>query len=444
MLYPEKESSTLEWKREVPLNDQLIKTMIAFCNQFGGKLVLGVGDDGTILGLSESQIEQLLEFVEKAIYEASSPSIIPRTYIQRFEDKLVLVIEVAPGMNKPYYRISEGSEKGVYIRLGRSTLRATKEIIEELQWQSKGIDFECLPVRRAMIQDLDEEKIKKFLAKRKNSSKNEISDEILKSYGLIAVEQTRGYPTYSGLLLFGKKPQDYVSEAMIICSHFLGTSGREVLATVDCEGNLFDQFQQAYGFILSRLYRSFIIRGPEREEMLEIPEEAIREALLNALVHRNYHIQAPIKIAIYDDRIEFFSPGQFPGPMKVDDLTLGITYLRNPAICKVFREAKYIEKLGTGLITIFSKYKERGLKRPEFIDGENYVKCILPRLIEYVYNDADHVMVLFEKADEITINDVMDHLSLSRATAGRRMKALVDGGRIIRVGHTKAVRYKKH
>jgi predicted HTH transcriptional regulator len=437
MQYPESESSTVEWKKDIPRNDQLIKTAIGFCNQFGGKLVIGVDDNGLITGVPEDAIEQLLEFVDKTIYEATSPSVIPRTYIQRFADKAILVIEVAPGMNKPYYRTSEGIDKGTYIRLGRSTMRATKEIIEELQWQSRGIDYECLPVRRASKEDLDTAKIKDFLDKRKSKDEAKITDHLLKSYDLIAYEQTGCFPTVAGILMFGRNPQSYVSESMIICSHFLGTSGRETLATVDCVGTLFDQFHQAYGFILSRLYRSFTIRGPKREEVLEIPEEAIREALLNTLVHRNYHIKAPIKIAIFDDRIEFFSPGQFPGPMKIDHMKMGITYLRNPAICKVFREAGYIEKLGTGLLTIFSTYEERGLQCPEFVDGENYVKCILPRKSRAASLEAELVMKLFDDKEEISIQDVMRYLSAPRASAGRRLKELVDKGRIIRCAISK-------
>src|SRR5262249_10518101 len=158
---------------------------------------------------------------------------------------------------------------------------------------------ECLPVRRASIEDLDKTKIKNFLDQRKGKNETKITDQLLKSYDLIAYEQTGCFPTVAGILMFGQNPQSYISESMIICSHFLGTSGRETLATVDCEGTLFDQFQQAYGFILSRLYRSFTIRGPKRDEDLEIPKEAVREALLNTLVHRNYHIKAPIKIAIF-------------------------------------------------------------------------------------------------------------------------------------------------
>ena len=166
---------------------------------------------------------------------------------------------------------------------------------------------------------------------------------------------------------------------MIICSHFSGISGRAAIASVDCTGTLFEQFETAYNFILSRLSRSFIIRAPKREEQFEIPPEAIREVLLNAIIHRNYHINGPTKISIYNNRIEFFNPGVFLGPLDTHSLKLGLTYIRNNVICKVFREAGYIEKLGSGFITLFNSYEQMGLYPPEVIQGENFIKCILPR-----------------------------------------------------------------
>jgi len=446
MRHPESESNTVEFKQELPRNDQLIKTTIGFCNQHGGKLIIGVTDDRVVRGLPDSEVEHILETIDRAIYEACSPHIIPRVYAQKFNDKTVVVIEVSEGMNKPYYRRSEGVERGVYIRLGRHTMRATQEMIQELQWQNSGIDYECIPVYSATVEDLDKAKIQNFLETRKNDGETKLTDEVLRAYRIIAYDQSKQYPTILGILLFGRNPQHYVSEAMIICSHFQGISGRETIATVDCEGTLFDQFKQAYAFVLERLYYSFTIKGLKRDKKLEIPEEAIREALLNAIVHRNYHIKGPTKIAIYDDRIEIFSPGQFPGPISLNDLKTGISYLRNPMMCKVLREADYIEKLGSGFITIFSSYRERQLKTPQILEGANFVKCILPRGVcmeetEYI-SDYDSIRELFATRKEISVSDVIVRLSVSRSTAVRRLNEMIASDLIERVGHTKAAKYK--
>ena len=445
MRYPEDESSMVEWKKEVPKNDQIIKTVIGFCNHYGGKIVIGVANTGEIVGIPQDDFQKALESLDKAIHEACYPPIIPRIYGHRFGEKTVLIIEVASGMSKPYYRKSEGIHQGTYMRLGRNTLRATPDMIEELRWQANGLNFETLPNYRATKEDLDEKLIQFFLDHRKNHAHAEMTDLVLRSYQLLVLEHSKLFPTQAALLLFGKQTQFFLSEAMIICSHFHGISGRDAIATVDCEGTLFSQFKQAFSFITSRLYRSFKIIGPQREEKLEIPEVAIREALLNAIIHRNYHIKAPIKIAIYDNRIEIFSPGSFPGPLDPCNLKAGITYLRNPIICKIFREAGYVEKLGTGLIAIFDSYQQYGLADPTVIDGENYVKTILPRVPkkEEKKPKEDELTRLFSLSQEISLADVQHILGLSRGTASRKMNRWIKLGKVERIGKTRSVRFKR-
>ena len=410
MKYPDKESSILEFKQALPQNNQIAKTIIGFCNQHGGKIIVGVQDDGTIIGLSEEEIEHALEYLDQMIYKATCPPIIPRVYAQTISDKMVLIIEVASGMNKPYYLQKEGLEHGTYIRLGRSTLKATADIIEELKWEAHGVTFDTMPLYQAKMKDLDIAKIKAFFKNRKGSKKIPSDFEpALIAYNLIAREHAHVYPTIAGILLFGNEPDAFLSEAYINCTRFAGNEGREGLATLDCYGTLMEQYHEAYNFILSKLHRSFTIKSSIRKEELEIPEVAIRETVINALIHRNYNIKAPIKIAIYDNRVEIFSPGSFPGPLTAKNVTMGLTYLRNTAIAKVFRESGYIEKLGTGFLTIFNSYKKRGLKTPEILDGENFVKCILPRATESIpalkveSDELKKILQLFQSATELSI-----------------------------------------
>ncbi|MCB1116662.1 MAG: helix-turn-helix domain-containing protein, partial [Chlamydiia bacterium] len=374
--------------------------------------------------------------------------IIPAVYSQRIGNKTLLIVEVSSGMNKPYYQTSEGIGKGTYVRLGRSTVKASADMVEELKWQTRGRSFDLMPVYHAKEEDLDPAKLMHFFSHRKTVKAASLSAKLLDSFDLTVEEHTSIYPTAGGILLFGKDPQRYFSEAMILCTHFAGTSGRKALSSIDCVGTLFEQFDQAYHFVLGRLSRSFKIEGPKRKEELEIPETALREVLLNAIVHRNYHINAPTKIAIYDNRIEVFSPGVFPGPLDPNNLKMGITYIRNRAICKAFREGGYIEKLGSGFITLFESYEARKLSPPEVIEGENFIKCILPRSsFPSKQEEADDVgkkiLNLFEMSDAITISDVMTTLNLSRPTAGRRLAKLVEEGILEQVGKGKGVFYRK-
>lgn len=431
MKYPDFESSILEFKQELPKNEQIIKTAVGFCNQNGGKIIIGINNTRDVIGIPEAEIQRALEYLDKTIYETSSPPILPLVHAQRIGEKTLLLIEISKGMNKPYYVKSEGLERGVYVRLGRNTLRANADLIEELKWQSRGLSFDTLPVYHAQRHDLDTKKLKK------------LTEEQLLSNHILAEEHGKKYPTATGLLLFGLNPQRFFPEAITICSHFSGTKGREAIASIDCTGTLFEQLDAAYAFILGRLSRSYSIRGKKRIEKLEIPEIAIREILINALVHRNYHIPGPIKIAIYDHQIEIFSPGCFPGPLVPSNLHLGLTYIRNIGIGRAFREAGLIEKLGSGFLTVFDSYAQSGLLKPEIIEGENYIKCVLPRTkdLRTDSSDSSKILALLNRIGEISISDVIKDLSLSRANAGRKLAALVAEGLLVQTGSGRMTRY---
>lgn len=448
MKYPESESSTVEWKSSFPEKEQIIKTIVGFCNRFGGKLIIGVSNNGDIVGIEESTAEEQMEHLDKMIYESTAPPIIPLVHSQRIGEKVILLIEVSSGMNKPYYIKSMGMEKGVFVRLGRSTMKANVDMIEELKLSSRGLHFDLSSLYHATTNDLDIEAIESFFSLRKGKKRSFI-DNILASFNIINEEHKSKYPTVTGTLIFGKRPEKHLPEAFIICSRFSGISGRNAIASQDCTGTLFEQFEMAFAFIVKHLHHSFVIREKKREEKLEIPEVAIRETLLNAIVHRNYHIRAPIKIAIYDNRIEIFSPGDFPGPINKSNLLSGLTYIRNPGISKIFRQAKYIEKLGSGFHNLFHSYENWGLVPPEVIEGENYIKCILPREKQKALHGKDSIkeeekiLNLFNQTEEITISDVISSLGIARATAGRRLNSLVKAFKLKKIGSGKSTSYKK-
>jgi ATP-dependent DNA helicase RecG len=444
MKYVGQESSKLEFKSILPSSAKIIKTVIGFCNAKGGKLIIGVQDDGNINGLSEEEIHQAMEWLDHTIYEACTPPILPLIYQQRIEDKTLLVIEVSSGTNKPYYQKSLGLSEGTYIRLGRSTVKADADIIEELKWQSRGISYDQLPVYHSSIEDLDSEKIQNFLDHRRNGISSPFNKDLLLSYEIIKKEHVTEYASIAGMLLFGKSPQQFLSEAYILCCHFSEFKDREAIASRICKGTLFSQFEESFDFILGRLNKSFKIEQKKREEHWEIPPIAIREVLMNAILHRNYHINAPIKISIYSDRIEFFSPGGLPGPMDPSELESGITYVRNTAIAKILWEARYIEKMGSGFITLFSSYRKEGLLPPEIKEGTNFVKCILPRIHGESIEDnpESRILSLFKITEEISRADIIHRLNISRTSAGRALNALIKKDKLIRIGKGSMTKYK--
>ena len=363
-------------------------------------------------------------------------------------DKLLLVIDVSKGSKKPYFVKSKGIDQGTYIRFGTETILASPEMIEELKQQARGIYPDEQPIYKADIEVIDRDKFKEFLSHRIQRDKILNLDEILFHYNLLMEEHQQTFPTMAGVLLFGKEPQQLLTEAFIIGTHFAGIKGRDVLATKDFTGNLFEQYKACFHFITTRLNREYEIQPDGiRKEWLEIPEVAIREVLLNALVHRHYGMPSPTKVAIYDDRLEIFSPGNFPGPIRKDPLVLGLTFLRNPVIARIFREMGLIEKMGTGLIILYQSYQERQLFRPILFEGVGFVKCILPRPLlrqkELVVlgQECMDIMRLFYFQEKIEISNIIEMLSVSRSKAVRLLNSLIDNRFIQRMGKGKHTYY---
>ncbi len=449
MKYPQKESSVLEFKRDIPQKKQtLLKTIVGFANTYGGEMVIGVDDSGEIIGVPEDSVDQLIDDLNRSIYDTVSPSIYPSIYTKRIGDQLVVIVDIAEGANKPYHFRNERINEGTFIRMGTHTMLATQDIIQQLQWQGQRKFIDEMPVYAAQEDDIDTKIFEKFLEERKQGYLTVDLQEMLFHYKILTKDRGRVYPTVGGILLFGKNPAKYFPEAFIICSHIAGTDGREVIATIDSGGQLFAQYKETIAFITSRLNTSFTIKGTgTREEQLEIPPEAIREIVLNAIVHRNYLIHGPTKITIYDDRVEIFSPGNFPGPILDDKVDIGVTYIRNSIITRVFRDMGYIEKLGSGFITLFKSYAERKLPIPVITEGTGFVKCILPRKPKVEQSEnleySQMVNALFFTKGEIRVSDVMEHLNVSRSTAGRILTKLTKDGQLNKIGHGSASRYVK-
>lgn len=434
MHFPGTESSTLEFKEVLPNTNKLLQEAIAFANQYGGRIVIGVRDDGTIKGVDESHAEQLLEFINNTFYREITPPLMPLVFTRRFGDQVVLIIEVHEGTTKPYHLTSAGVKEGTFVRVGRSSVRATADTIQMLQWEARGKFSDEYPVYRASWKDIDDQKFRLFLKNRKIRGSTPDLRKIALSYRIITEEQGREFATTAGILLFGKETHALLPECNIVCSQFKGTSGREAIRSIDCTGTLFEQFEQAFAFTTSCLSKSFKIRSVVRTEEYEIPLIALREIFLNAVVHRDYSLKAPTKIAIFDDRIEVFSPGNFPGPLTLDLLEAGITYVRNAFICKVFREAGYIEKLGTGFSTVFRLFREAQLLAPVVNEGSGFVKCILPRKKSGPGKAAvlphERALQFIKSRGTVSIRDLSQELQVSRASAGRILKNLVDANKI--------------
>lgn len=436
-IYPDRESKSLEFKSQPPKFIGLIKTCVAFANGVGGKIIIGV-DNTTreILGVDEKTRDRIYNEFPNSLFDATSPSLLAEIYEKRFNDESVMIIEIPFSFRKPVFIKKDGIPDGVYLRAGPNTRKANQDYIEELMRENKRMVF-------------DEETI--------NADTSILSEERLKSiYGIYDTERlvtekiinrassnSQKHPTVAGALMFCDAPHLYIPEAAIQCTRFRGVDGRDIIQSDEIQGPLVKQAQTSFELLKSWLTREYQLFGAKLQGKMIIPEIALREAIVNALIHRKYWIAGATKIALYDNRLEIFNPGNFPGLFDLNRLGDGTTYLRNPNLARIARRFGLVEKLGTGIRVIMESCRKAGLMKPEYIEGADSVKIIFHFLpAEDIHADADDKLLsLFNMRNEVKLRDVEKFLDVSRNTATRKLNQLIKSGRIVRHGKGPAVKY---
>lgn len=436
--YPDRESKSLEFKSKIPPFRSLIKTCVAFANGIGGKIIIGV-DDKTlkIVGIDDSIRDRIYDEFTNSLYDATSPSMLVEVYEQRFGEQSVMIIDIPYSIKKPVFIKSEGIPNGVYLRAGSNTRKANKEYVEELmrENQCRYYDEEMI---NADVGILSQTLLKKVFSR--------IDNERLMGEKIICRSTTNSKkycPTVAGILAFCEMPDSYIPEALVICTKFQGREGRTIIQTEEIRGHLDKQIEDSFALIRAWLMRDYRLIGTKLKGKTIIPEEALREVITNALIHRKYWIPGAVKIALYDDRLEIFSPGNFPGLFNLQHLGDGSTFLRNPHIAKLARRLGLIEKLGTGIKLILDSCNKAAIQKPEFIEGSDSVKVVFPFLPAQKATDTDQeqLFALFDFYNELKISEVESYLDVSRNTATRRLNQLIAQGKIRRLGKGPGVRY---
>jgi len=375
------ESKTLEFKEAMPAPLAIAKTACAFANGGGGLIIIGVSDrDRKIIGIDELKLPDLEEKISSIIYTMVEPTPAFNAMVYNIEGKLLLKIEIFPGSLKPYHLKNKGESEGTYIRLGSTNRKADPDTIEELRRRRMNIGFDEIEVQEASEEDLASENIELYLEKReiaRDIPRAEPDTAFLKK--IKAVNQHNGtvYPTVAGILLFSNEPEDHIPGAVVRCARFMGNDMDEFIDQRIITGSLFTQAEETIAFFKKNIRRSAKIEGLYRTEEYEYPEKAIREALVNALCHRDYSRRgADIKFAIFDNRIEITSPGGLLPNVNIEDLGTGVSEFRNKIIGKIFNESGLIEGYGTGILRIRKYIEEKGLVPPEFRDYNGFFKVI--------------------------------------------------------------------
>ena len=358
------ESKTLEFKLQLPKADQLAKTLIAFANTSGGKLILGVDDQRQIIGVQGDEFD-LMDQIASMLYSKCEPTLLPNIYLETLQGKTLVVLQVHRGSQLPYYLKSQGREQGVYVRLGASNRPASQEMIHELERQRLLQSYDEQVNWDIELDALDLTPLRLAFEK----AGKPLDPARMKSLKLIRNEHGIDRPTHGLMLLLGLYEQ-----AEIKCSRFKGTSMAVFLDKKEYRGDLFTQLAQAEAFIKNHLHLKAEILGLQRTETYEIPIPAIREALINALVHRDYsNAGRDIKIGIYDDILNIVSPGGFPNGLTLDDVLKGRSEIRNKVIARIFKELGFIEQWGSGINRIRTLCQQAGNPDPAIRESGDFV-----------------------------------------------------------------------
>lgn len=437
------ENKTLEFKEKMPESLAIAKTACAFANGGGGTILIGVADkEKTITGINEQEIHTLEEKIANIVYTMVEPTAAFHISIHNIEGKLILKIDVFPGSLKPYHLKNKGEIEGTYIRVGSTNRKADLETIEELGRQRMNISFDETSIIDAKIEDIDLKNIEIYLLKRKEVRDiPEVKPDAEFFKRIKAARQQNGsiHPTVAGILLFSSEPENYIQGAVIKCARFKGTEMDEFIDQRIITGSLFSQIEETIAFFKKNVKRSAKIEGVYRKEDYEYPEKAIREAVVNAVCHRDYSRKgADIKFAIFDDRIEITSPGGLLPQISLSDLGTGVSELRNKIIGRIFNEAGLIEGWGTGIRRIRKEIEKMGLMPPEFKDINSFFKTIIYNkpLKEILKFDPDEkeIIAYIQKQGKASTKDLEKKLGKSKATIKRKIRTLIDNGYLIWVG----------
>ncbi|NMB96962.1 MAG: ATP-dependent DNA helicase [Clostridiaceae bacterium] len=440
------EGKNVEFKEELPSSQAIAKTVIAFSNTAGGKLIIGVSNQGEVTGLQPNvDILELRDKVASVIYDNCYPNVLPDIYTTTIDDKVLLVIEVYRGNLLPYYLKKYGKNEGVYIRVGATNRKASYENILELERQRMNISYDQEVNRELKLKSLDISTI----ADRFSKFDKSFNETVMRNLKLVHEENGELYPTNGLLIILGK-----FEHVRMKCSRFKGTTMDVFLDSKEYDGDLFVQLENAENFIKNHISLSSEIKGLQREDQYEIPIEAIRESLVNAVVHRDYSNDGrDIKIGVYDDMVNIVSPGGFPSTITQEDILEGRSEIRNKVIARVFKELNYIEQWGSGIRRIKSSCKARGLKEPEIIEKGDFVDVSLYREVidaDEVINDIPELshqeekVIEYLKANEnrITTREAESVLDVAERRARKILKDMVGKGLLKRVGRTTNTHYR--
>ena len=433
------ENKTTEFKREY--TDDIKYTVVAFANTEGGKIYIGINDNGSVHGIENTDDTTLR--VTNMIRDSIRPDVTMFTEcsVETVDSQSVVVLTVQRGTARPYYLAGKGIRpEGIYVRQGTSSVPASESAILNMIKETSGDRYEDA---RSINQQLTFEKTENYFSKRGLP----FGEQQKRTLNIIGADGTY---TNLGLLLSDQ------------CIHtiklavFEGSKKSVFRDRKELSGSLLTQLEDAYSYIDQFNHTRAEFEGLDRIDRRDYPGEALREALLNAITHRDYSFSGSTLISIFDDRIEFVTIGGLVRGLTFDDIMLGVSALRNQNLANVFYRLKLIEAYGTGILKINESYIDCAVK-PQFEVTDNAFKITLPnmnytgerkngavvapRRIVDKANRQEVLLRLVEKQGYIVRKNVESELKVSQATAILILRDMVEKGLLVKEGSGKQQKY---
>ena len=438
----EGESEKVEFKLSLSQIDEIVQAVAGFANFKGGMILTGVSDRGEVFGIEigRGSIENLANIIN----QKTEPKVHPEISVEKIDNKKIIVINVSESIDKPV--LASGK---LYKRVGKSTILASRNEFEKLvlEKHKEKILFDSQICEGAGLGEIDNDAIKQFLKLAREENRIKISGDnnvlALKKLNLMKDNKL----TNAAVLLFGKNPRKFFSNALVKCGRFKGELKQEFFDIKDIDGDIFDCIQNSVNFLKDHLRLTAKIEGLYRKEKWEIPIEALREAVINALIHRDYRSQGFTYIKLYDDEIVIANPGKLPDDLKIDDLYKEHESIqRNPLLAEAVYYTGMIDAWGRGIKNIVQMLNAEGLPKPLFEESGGHFRIIFKRpkiteeaekVTEKVTENQRQIIDLIQQNRFITVVELAGKIKISRKSILENISKLKEKGILSRVGADK-------
>lgn len=357
------EDSFIEFKEEKVHSDDLAAEMVAFANTKGGRILLGVSDKKEIRGISNPDME--MQRIENISHNNCQPSLAVQIEKIKISNGIVLCLYVSKGPERPYR-----TNRGVYyVRTSSGRRQATREELLRLYQATSSIHYDELPVPATSVDELDILYFRRFFEsfyQVRIEDMNVDLNKLLENMKVLTRMDEELVFTVGGYLVFALNPQKHFPVCKITIARFDGNEIGEEFEKKDLEGKLQEQIDGADRVLNQYLKTKVKIEGFENELRFEIPKGVLREAVVNAIAHRDYHIGSQIRIFIFDNRLEIMSPGKLPNTVTLENIKLGVHSERNQLIVSYLAKMGYMTQIGTGVPRMIRLLKRHTGREPDF------------------------------------------------------------------------------